>query len=76
MLVRLITTIASRFGVIVSEKVAAMAIPAIGAIGGALINTIFMDHFQDIAQGHFTIRRLERKHGAHLIEQEYKNLSY
>ena len=74
-LVRLITTIASRFGVIVSEKVAAMAIPAIGAVGGALINTIFMDHFQNIAQGHFTVRRLERKYGAHLIEQEYKKLS-
>jgi hypothetical protein len=66
-LVRLITTITSRFGVIVSEKVAAMAIPAIGAVGGALINTIFMDHFQNIAQGHFTIRRLERKYGAYLI---------
>ena len=74
-LVRLITTIASRFGVVVSEKVAAMAIPAIGAIGGALINTIFMDHFQNIAQGHFTIRRLERKYGADLIEKEYKKLS-
>lgn len=74
-LVRLITTIASRFGVVVSEKVAAMAIPAIGAIGGALINTIFMDHFQNIAQGHFAIRRLERKYGARLIEQEYKKLN-
>jgi hypothetical protein len=74
-LVRLITTIASRFGIVVSEKVAAMTIPAIGAIGGALINTIFMDHFQNIAQAHFTIRRLERKYGAELIEKEYKKLS-
>jgi hypothetical protein len=73
-LVKLITIIASRFGVVVSEKVAAMAIPAIGAVGGALINTIFMDHFQNIAQGHFTIRRLERKYGAGLIEKEYKKL--
>jgi hypothetical protein len=74
-LLRLITTIASRFGIAVSEKVAAMAIPAIGAVGGALINTIFMDHFQSIAQGHFTIRKLERKYGANLIEKEYHKLS-
>ena len=74
-LVRLIAIIASRFGVVVSEKVAAMAIPVVGAVGGALINTIFMDHFQHIARGHFTIRRLERKYGADLIEKEYEKLS-
>jgi EcsC protein family len=37
-LVRLITQIASRFGCVVSQKVAAQAIPAIGALGGAVIN--------------------------------------
>ena len=51
-----------------------MAIPAIGAVGGALINTIFMDHFQNIAQGHFVVRRLERRYGADLIKEEYRKL--
>jgi hypothetical protein len=73
-LVRLVSSIASRFGVVVSEEIAAMAIPAIGAIGGALINTIFMDHFQNVAQGHFVIRRLERRYGADLIKEEYQRL--
>jgi hypothetical protein len=70
-LVRLIAVLASRFGVIVSEKVAAQAIPLIGAAGGALINTIFIDHFQNMARGHFIIRRLERQYGKELIRQEY-----
>jgi hypothetical protein len=30
-----------RFSVQVSEKVAAQAVPAIGAAGGALINTVY-----------------------------------
>ena len=51
-----------------------MAIPAVGAVGGALINTIFLDHFQNIAQGHFAVRRLERKYGADLIKAEYQRV--
>jgi hypothetical protein len=73
-LVRLIAVLASRFGVIVSEKVAAQAIPLIGAAGGALINTIFIDHFQNMARGHFIIRRLERQYGQELIRREYDQL--
>ena len=48
-LVRLISTIAARFGVVVSEKAAASAIPVIGAAGGATVNTMFMNHFQNMA---------------------------
>lgn len=73
-LVKLIATLASRFGIIVSEKAAAQAIPLIGAAGGALINTIFIDHFQNMARGHFIIRRLERRYDKNLIRQEYNNL--
>jgi hypothetical protein len=73
-LTRLITAIASRFGIVVSEEIAAMAIPAVGAVGGALVNTVFMDHFQSVAQGHFTVRRLERTYGADLVREEYRRL--
>ncbi|MBN2439221.1 MAG: EcsC family protein [Deltaproteobacteria bacterium] len=72
-LVRLIATIASRFGVTVSQKAAASAVPIIGAAGGALINTIFIDHFQNMARGHFIIRSLERKYGTGCVEITYRN---
>jgi hypothetical protein len=62
-LARLIAQIASRFGVAVSEKVAAQAVPVLGAVGGAAINVVFIDHFQSMARAHFTIRRLERVYG-------------
>lgn len=73
-IVRLIAAIASRFHVAVSEKVLAQAIPLIGAMGGALINTIFIDHFQDMARGHFTVRRLERIYGAEQVRHAFCGL--
>lgn len=73
-LIRLIAAIAERFSIQVTEKVAAQAVPAIGAAGGAIINTIFMDHFQDMAKGHFTVRRLERKYGKDFVKSVYAEL--
>jgi hypothetical protein len=73
-LVRLISVLASRFGIVVSEKAAAQAIPILGAAGGALINTIFIGHFQDMARGHFIVRRLEKIHGAEPVKQAYEAL--
>jgi len=71
----LVTEIVSRFGMVVSDKVAASAVPVIGAVSGAAINVIFMDHFQRIARGHFTIRRLERTYGSGTIRQHYSTLA-
>jgi EcsC protein family len=70
-IVRFMTQVASRFGVTVSEKLAAQAVPMVGVVGGALINSVFIDHFRDIARGHFAIRRLERTYGPERIKQAY-----
>ena len=70
--IKLIEQIATRFGIQVSQKMAAQAVPVIGAAGGALINTLFMDHFQDMAHGHFTVRRLERKYGEEVVKLAYE----
>jgi hypothetical protein len=73
-LVRLVSQIAARFGVVVSEKLAAQAVPVVGAVGGAAVNAAFAHHFQAMARGHFTVRRLERRHGAEVVRFEYERL--
>lgn len=73
-MMRLIMKIAERFSIQVSQKVAAQSVPAIGAAGGALVNLIFIDHFQDMARGHFTVRRLERKYGEDEVRREYERI--
>ena len=70
-LVRFTAQVATRFGVPVSEKVVAQSLPVIGAAGGALINLLFIDHFQSLARGHFTVRRLERAFGPDAVKQAY-----
>jgi hypothetical protein len=73
-LVRFINAVTARFGLVVSEKVVAQAVPLIGAAGGAVINAMFIDHFQDIARGHFIVRRLERKYGEEFVRQEFEKM--
>jgi hypothetical protein len=74
-LVRFIAEVAARFGVVVTEKAALQMVPLLGAGTGGLLNLIFMEHFQDIARAHFTMRRLERTYGAELMRAEYDKLS-
>jgi len=74
-LVRFLSKIASRYSIQVSEKAAAQAIPLLGAAGGATINLLFMDHFQNMARGHFIVRRLERVHGKEPVQEAYRQLA-
>ena len=71
-LVSFLSRVAARFGMEVSEKVAAELVPIAGALGGLTLNVMFSRHFQDVAEGHFTVRRLERKYGAEEVRVQYE----
>ncbi|MFT4986692.1 MAG: hypothetical protein ACI81Y_000756 [Glaciecola sp.] len=75
LLMKFISVIAEKFSIQITEKVAAQSIPVIGAAGGAIINTVFMDHFQDMATGHFIVRKLDRKYGESYVKELYQNMS-
>lgn len=73
-IVRLAAQIATRFGITLSEKAVAQSVPVIGSVAGGAINLVFTDHFQQIAHGHFAVRRLERKYGAEPVRAEYDRI--
>ncbi|MGD8595010.1 MAG: EcsC family protein [Gammaproteobacteria bacterium] len=73
--IEFVRAIAARFGMVIQDKAAARMIPVAGAVSGALLNVLFMKHFQDVAKGHFIIRRLERKYGSDLIRKVYQRIS-
>lgn len=75
-LLRLLAQISARFGVVVSQKMAAQAVPLVGAVGGAALNIAFTEHFQSLAKGHFTVRRLERIYGTPVVRAEYARLAH
>ena len=67
-----ISKVAARFGVVVHQKAIAQTVPVAGAIGGAALNNLFIGHFQQIAHGHFTVRRLERIYGEEAVREAYE----
>jgi len=73
-IVRLLAQIAARFNTVVGEKIVAQGVPVLGALGGATINVLFIDHFQDMARGHFIVRRLERKYDVDEVRKQYDAL--
>jgi hypothetical protein len=72
LLAAFIAQVASRFGVVVTQKLAAQILPVVGALGGAAVNYAFIDHFQEVARAHFTVRRLERRYGKDAVQAEYE----
>jgi len=74
-LVRFITQVASRFGLVVTQKLAAQAIPLVGALGGAAVNYAFIEHFHEVARGHFAVRRLERTYGKAVVRKAYERFA-
>lgn len=75
LLVRLVEAVAARFGVQVTEKMAAQSVPVVGAVSGATINSLFINHFQNMAKGHFIVLRLEQTYGKDVVQAQYKLLS-
>jgi hypothetical protein len=73
-LVRLVTAVAARFGLVVTDKALLTALPVVGAAGGAVVNALFVEHFQRVAEGHFAVRGLERRYGTALVQQAYEEL--
>lgn len=74
-LIRFIERVAERFGIAVTQKFAAQALPVVGGVAGAAVNYAFMDHFQDTARGHFTVRSLERTYGSEAVKGCYQRIS-
>lgn len=74
LLAEFLEKIAQRFGATITEKAAGQLVPAIGAVVGATLNTMFTDYYQDIAKAHFSILRLEKKYGQKEVQLEYDKL--
>jgi len=74
-LAKIVEKVAARFGVVVTEKFAAQAVPVIGAVAGATLNTMFTDYYQDMARGHFIVRRLERQYGYETVRAAYNQIA-
>ncbi|GAB4343112.1 MAG: EcsC family protein [Calditrichia bacterium] len=76
LLVKTVSQMLSRFGVVLTEKLVLQSMVVIGGIAGAAINHAFMKHIEETARAHFTIRQLERKYGAERIQRKIQKLQF
>ncbi len=65
----LLSEVAARYGLVLGEKFSLQAVPIAGAIAGATLNAAFLEHYRNLAQAHFVIRRLERMHGRDVVRR-------
>lgn len=74
-IVKLLSQIAVRFKLVVSEKLIAQSIPIAGAVAGGMINLAFTEHFIQTAKYHFGLQSLENKYGKDRVEALYQDSS-
>lgn len=70
-----VAAVSSRFVGPMGLKISAQAAPILGAAAGAAVNIAFLEHFRSVARGHFTLRRLERDHGAARVRAAWDALA-
>lgn len=68
----LIRTIAPRLAAVLGQKLAAQAVPVIGAVSGAALNAAFLSYYREIARVRFELVKLGRIHGAEAVEAEFR----
>lgn len=68
----IIAMVAPRLAALLSQKLAAQAVPALGSLTGAGVNYAFARHFQAVAEVRFGLMRLADRHGAEVVEQGWR----
>ena len=67
----LLGKVAPRFATVLSQKLAAQAVPILGAAAGAGTNYAFTDYYVQMAHVHFGLRKLARDKGEAAVLDEF-----
>ncbi len=68
---KLIATLAPKIAVVMGQKLAAQAVPVLGAVSGAALNAAFLSHYRELARIRFRLLRLSQSHGAEQVIQRF-----
>ncbi|WP_136645828.1 EcsC family protein [Tabrizicola sp. YIM 78059] len=63
----LIASVAPRLAAALGQKLAAQAVPVLGALSGAALNAAFLNYYREIARIRFALLRLAGVHGAETV---------
>ncbi|MCB2115332.1 MAG: EcsC family protein [Rhodobacteraceae bacterium] len=68
---RLIASVAPRLASVLTEKLAAQALPVLGSVAGAGINLAFARYYRELAEVRFALLRLARAHGEEAVRARF-----
>jgi hypothetical protein len=57
---------------VLGQKLAAQAVPVIGAVSGAALNAAFLSYYREIARIRFALLRLAAVHGAEPVMAAFR----
>ncbi len=63
----LIAAVAPRLAAALGQKLAAQAVPVLGAVSGAALNAAFLTYYRELARIRFGLLRLAQVHGAETV---------
>jgi hypothetical protein len=69
----LITAIAPRLAAVLGQKLAAQAVPIVGAVTGAALNAAFLTYYRELARIRFALLKLSEVHGAEPVLAAFRD---
>ena len=68
----LISAIAPKLAAVLGQKLAAQAVPVLGAVSGAALNAAYLSYYREIARVRFALLKLGEVHGTEAVEAEFR----
>lgn len=68
----LISTIAPKLAAVLGQKIAAQAVPVLGALSGAALNAAFLTYYREIARVRFALLQLSERHGSDSVQEAFR----
>lgn len=69
---KVIASVAPKLAAALGQKLAAQAIPVLGAVTGAALNAAFLTYYSEIARIRFALLRLSQTHGSDRVLEEFR----
>ncbi|NEX45556.1 EcsC family protein [Pseudotabrizicola algicola] len=69
---KVIASVAPKLAGALGQKLAAQAVPVIGAVTGAALNAAFLTYYTEVARVRFSLLRLSQIHGAEQVLAEFR----
>ncbi|MFN3577562.1 MAG: EcsC family protein [Tabrizicola sp.] len=68
----LIAAIAPKLAAVLGQKLAAQAVPLLGAVSGAALNAAYLAFYREVARVRFALLKLAEVHGTEAVEAEFR----